>query len=127
MCQKKIALGQHVDTGGTDAGIDSRLYNQSAGMDTGFVADDEYNTYTKPLFVYRSTSTNTNSIYRPTRNDTINEYNADEHCDKIMNDGITSKFQPDKSFAGAGGKGHQVPTSQPRTLPVQFEREQPKK
>jgi SNW domain-containing protein 1 len=30
--------------------VDSRLYNQSADMDSGFGAENEYNTYPKPLF-----------------------------------------------------------------------------
>lgn len=121
---EKIALGVHVGTGGDGGGIDSRLYNQSSGMDSGFAGgDDEYNIYTKPLFGSAS-STTANSQYRPSRGDTLNEYNADEHYDKLVNDGITSKFQADKGFAGAGGKGYNMPSSQPRTLPVQFEREQ---
>jgi hypothetical protein len=47
---EKMALGVHTGTGGGLAGdVDARLYNQTAGMDSGFGADDEYNTYSKPL------------------------------------------------------------------------------
>ena len=44
---------------------DSRLFNQSAGMDSGFGAEDEYNTYSKPLFDKGEAS----SVYRPKRDD----------------------------------------------------------
>lgn len=41
--------------------FDSRLFNQSSGMDSGFGGGDErYNIYDKPLFVDRSKQ----SIYR---------------------------------------------------------------
>lgn len=41
---------------------DSRLFNQTSGMDSGFGADDEYNTYSKPLFARSEVAS---SIYRP--------------------------------------------------------------
>ena len=113
---EKMALGVHTGTGGGLAGdVDARLYNQTAGMDSGFGADDEYNTYSKPLFEGQQAA---GSIYRPTRGET--EYNADEQYDKLV-DGATSKFQPDRGFAGAegGGPAHRAG---PRTAPVQFEK-----
>jgi SNW domain-containing protein 1 len=45
---------------------DSRLFNQSSGLDSGFGADDEYSAYSKPLFDRTEAST----IYRPKRDDT---------------------------------------------------------
>ena len=112
---EKIALGVHTGHGGGLSGeVDSRLYNQSAGMDSGFGADDEYNAYSKPLFDRQGVTSS--SIYRPTRGET--EYNADEQYDKLM-EGATSKFQPDKGFSGAQGGG----SAGPRTAPVQFEKE----
>lgn len=112
---EKIALGVHTGHGGGLSGeVDSRLYNQSAGMDSGFGADDEYNAYSKPLFDRQGVTSS--SIYRPTRGET--EYNADEQYDKLM-EGATSKFQPDKGFSGAHGGG----AAGPRTAPVQFEKE----
>jgi SNW domain-containing protein 1 len=111
---EKIALGVHTGSGGAGE-VDSRLYNQSSGMDSGFGADDEYNTYSKPLFDRQGVSSS--SIYRPTRGET--EYNADESYDKLVQ-GATSKFQPAKGFAGAeGGKDIQAG---PRSAPVQFEK-----
>lgn len=114
---EKIALGVHTGSGGGLGGqVDSRLYNQSAGMDSGFGADDEYNAYSKPLFDRQGVSSS--SIYRPTRGET--EHNADEQYDKLL-DGATTKFQPDKGFSGAEG-GADVRAG-PRTAPVQFEKE----
>ena len=111
---EKIALGVHTGAGGT-ADVDSRLYNQSAGMDSGFGAEDEYNTYSKPLFDRAGVTSA--SIYRPTRGET--EHNADESFDKLVK-GATSKFQPSKGFAGAEGGGDIQ--AGPRTAPVQFEK-----
>lgn len=111
---EKIALGVHTGSGGAGE-VDSRLYNQSSGMDSGFGAEDEYNTYSKPLFDRQGVTSA--SIYRPTRGET--EQNADESYDKLMK-GATSKFQPAKGFAGAeGGKDIQAG---PRNAPVQFEK-----
>ena len=112
---EKIALGIHTGAGGTGE-IDSRLYNQSAGMDSGFGAEDEYNTYSKPLFDRQGVSSA--SIYRPTRGET--EYNSDQAYNKLA-EGTTSKFLPAKSFAGAEGGGDIQ--AGPRTAPVQFEKE----
>lgn len=112
---EKIALGVHTGQGGGAGEVDSRLYNQSAGMDSGFGADDEYNTYSKPLFDRQGVSSA--SIYRPTRGET--EHNADESYNKLM-EGATSKFQPTKGFAGAEG-GADVQAG-PRSAPVQFEK-----
>ena len=58
-------------TGGKLTGeslYDSRLFNQSAGMDAGFGNEDEYNTYSKPLFD-RDGNKGGTSIYRPKKND----------------------------------------------------------
>jgi len=113
---EKIALGVHTGSGGAGE-VDSRLYNQSAGMDSGFGAEDEYNTYSKPLFDRGGVSSA--SIYRPTRGET--EHHADESYDKLVQ-GATSKFQPSKGFAGAEG-GTDIQAG-PRTAPVQFEKSQ---
>ena len=112
---EKIALGVHTGTGGAGE-VDARLYNQTAGMDSGFGADDEYNTYSKPLFDRQSGVTSA-SIYRPTRGET--EFNADESYDKLVK-GATTKFQPAKGFAGAEGGGDIQ--AGPRSAPVQFEK-----
>lgn len=113
---EQIALGVHQGGGALAGEVDARLYNQSAGMDSGFGADDEYNTYSKPLFD-RTGGVSGSSIYRPTRGET--EFNADEQFADLKK-GATTKFQADKGFAGAeGGKDIR---SGPRTAPVQFEK-----
>lgn len=94
-----------------EAMYDSRLFNQSAGMDAGFGGEDEYNTYTKPLFDRAEAG----SIYRP-RQSAEDAYGDAETQLKELSD--TSRFKADKGFRGAeqsaaGGK---------RDAPVQFER-----
>lgn len=118
---EKIALGvmHSTGTGGGQDNVDSRLYNQTAGMDSGFGADDEYNAYSKPLFEAAAAAAGS-AMYRPTRGET--EYNADEQYDKLK-EGATSKFQPHKGFGGAEGG---VSGAGPRTAPVQFEKAKPK-
>ena len=46
---EKIALGLAQPTG-QDMQFDQRLFNQTAGMDSGFGAEDGYSLYDKPLF-----------------------------------------------------------------------------
>ncbi len=64
---EKVALGMHRGSGVAtgEAMYDSRLFNQSAGMDSGFGGEDEYNTYSKPLFDRQEAG----SIYRPKQDD----------------------------------------------------------
>lgn len=64
---EKIALGMHKGSGqlSGEAMYDARLFNQSSGMDSGFGAEDDYNTYSKPLFDRQAADT----IYRPKRDD----------------------------------------------------------
>jgi SNW domain-containing protein 1 len=53
-----MALGKHstTNTSNNDLLIDTRLYNNTSGLDTGFKFDDEYDLYDKPLFADRSQS-----------------------------------------------------------------------
>lgn len=110
---EKIALGTVTGTGGGDQ-IDSRLYNTSEGMDSGFGREDDYTAYTKPLFDRAQAA----SIYRPTRG----EVDADEQYEQLKA-GATSKFRPHKGFNGAEGGM----AAEPRTAPVQFEKSVAKK
>jgi SNW domain-containing protein 1 len=80
-------------------------------MDAGFGGEDEYNTYTKPLFDRAEAG----SVYRP-RASAEDVYGDAETQYKELSD--TSRFKADKGFRGAeqsavGGK---------RDAPVQFER-----
>uniref|UniRef100_A0A7S1YTR3 SKI-interacting protein SKIP SNW domain-containing protein n=1 Tax=Ditylum brightwellii TaxID=49249 RepID=A0A7S1YTR3_9STRA len=113
---EKIALGTFTGSGGGGGGVDGRLYNQEGGMDSGFGAEDEYNTYTKPMFDRESVTSS--SIYRPTRGEAA--LDADEQYDKLKS-GATSKFVPDQGFAGAEGGGSSGGGGR-RSAPVQFER-----
>ena len=113
---EKIALGVHTGAGGDRGGVDARLYNQSAGLDSGFGADDEYSTYSKPMFDREGVTSS--SIYRPTRGE--GAMDADEQYDKLKS-GATSRFQPDQGFKGAEG-GKSMGSNGPRSAPVQFEK-----
>ena len=114
---EKIALGVHTGSGGDRGGVDGRLYNQSAGMDSGFGADDEYTTYSKPMFDREGVTSS--SIYRPSRGE--GAMDADEQYNQLKS-GATSRFQPDQGFKGAEG-GHKNMANGPRSAPVQFEKE----
>ncbi|KAL3809943.1 hypothetical protein ACHAXA_011385 [Cyclostephanos tholiformis] len=118
---EKVALGTHMGSGAAAGGIDSRLYSQSAGLSSGFGADDEYNAYSRPMFDREGVTSS--SIYRPTRD--LNTEDADAQYEKLKK-GATGKFVPDKGFGGAegdknsgrgGGAGGAA-----RTAPVQFEK-----
>ncbi|CAM9901410.1 unnamed protein product [Heterosigma akashiwo] len=112
---EKIALGLNVGKQklAGDQVFDSRLFNQSAGMDSGFGQDDDYNAYSKPLFDRGGAG----NIYRPRATDGDSYGTAEEQYDKITK---TDRFRPDKGFKGteyAGGGG------QERAAPVQFEKQ----
>ena len=111
---EKIALGTHVGTSGGD-GVDSRLYSQNAGLDSGFGAEDEYNTYSRPMFEREGVTSS--SIYRPTRGE--EGMDADEQYDRLKS-GATGRFVPDKGFGGA--EGGAVKGGASRNAPVQFEK-----
>ena len=116
---EKIALGTNTGSGAAGAGgVDGRLYNQSAGLSSGFGADDEYNAYSKPMFD-RASGVTSSSIYRPSRGD--NAMDADQQFDKLKT-GVTSRFQPDQGFKGAEGGGDGMNSNGPRNAPVQFEK-----
>eukprot|EP01026_Neomeris_dumetosa_P041471 TRINITY_DN34379_c0_g1_i12.p1 TRINITY_DN34379_c0_g1~~TRINITY_DN34379_c0_g1_i12.p1 ORF type:complete len:564 (+),score=115.21 TRINITY_DN34379_c0_g1_i12:181-1692(+) len=102
---EKIALGQaRVDTG---LQYDSRLFNQEAGLSSGFMGDDAYTVYDKPLFQDKQ------NILKPnTRAD------ADVYGDAGVGvSGVNSdKFKADRGFKG-------VEEADGRTGgPVQFEK-----
>jgi SNW domain-containing protein 1 len=107
---EKIVLGlpdARVRSGDTQ--FDSRLFDQSKGLDSGNMDDESYNPYDK---AWRGGDNVQQHIYRPSKNLDKDVYGDD--LDKIIN---TNRFVPDKGFAGAeaGTRG---------SGPVQFEREQ---
>lgn len=111
---EKIALGMLKAGPGQLSGealFDSRLFNQSAGLDAGYGAEDDYGVYSKPLFDRGAEST----IYRPKRDDSEIYGDADTQLTKLKD---TSRFQPDKGFQGTDG----APRGGTRSAPVQFEK-----
>lgn len=110
---ERIALGMLKGTGKLtgEAAFDSRLFNQSSGMDAGFGGEDEYNTYSRPLFDRGEAA----SIYRPKKADAEQYGDVEEQLTKLRD---TSRFKPDKGFKGAEGGGY--PGT--RDAPVEFER-----
>ena len=107
---EKIALGESVAMT-EDNLYDQRLFNQSAGLDSGFAADDTYDTFDKPLFEAATAA----SLYKPRHVD-LEESDSDAQVKKILD---TSRFKPNVGFSGSDKQeeGHS------RSGPVQFERE----
>jgi len=110
---EKIALGVHVGSGAAGGAFDTRLYNQSEGIGSGFGADDEYNTYSKPLFDRDEAA---KSVYRPTRGENDGLGDADEQV-RDLKEGANKRFKPDTGFSGTDTGGRGVT----RNAPVQFE------
>lgn len=101
---EQIALGLPQKSAGGDVQFDSRLFNQSQGMNSGFGDDESNDVYDRP---WRDTATS--SIYRPTRG-AEQDYAAD--LDQLMN---TNRFVPDRGFSGSDGMAK-------RSGPVEFQR-----
>lgn len=108
---EQIALGMPAKTQFTgESAFDQRLFNTSKGMDSGYGDDEAYNVYDKP---WREGGSLANHIYRPSKQVDADIYGGD--LDKIVN---TSRFVPDKDFAGTDRSGQNQ-----RSGPVQFEKE----
>ena len=52
---------------------DQRLFNQTAGLGSGFGHDEDYNLYDKPLFADRTAA----SIYKNNKNIDVDNYVGD--------------------------------------------------
>lgn len=94
---EKIALGLAKPTATTESMYDSRLFNQTAGFDTGFNEDQAYD---KPLFAAQEIS---RDIYRPKVAQDDDGEDAGETLDRINK---TSRFDvlgraPKDGFKGA--------------------------
>mmetsp|Transcript_28823 Transcript_28823/g.63743 ORF Transcript_28823/g.63743 Transcript_28823/m.63743 type:complete len:565 (+) Transcript_28823:4-1698(+) len=101
---ERIALGQAAQPTSLEVQYDARLFNQSAGMDSGFHggSDEKNILYEKPLFADRSQS----GIYR------FDKQRLDQAEGRLAHIGV-------KSFAGAAdGEPQSV---EPRNAPVEFE------
>ncbi|PLB51945.1 putative transcriptional regulator Cwf13/SkiP [Aspergillus steynii IBT 23096] len=109
---EKVALGLAKPTQSSETMYDSRLFNQTSGMDTGF---NEDNPYDKPLFAAQDAI---NSIYRPRA-----QVDAD---DDEGGEGEMSKIQKSGRFevlgkAKEGFRG--AADAEERQGPVQFEKD----
>ena len=103
---EKIALGIAQPTLTKESMYDQRLFNQSAGMTSGFGDEDSYNLYDKPLFSGSSAA----QIYRPTQKAVQDHLVSEETMNNLL-------AQPTKGFSGASG-------GEIRAGPVQFEKEE---
>jgi len=111
---ERVALGQVAQPTSQEAQYDSRLFNQSAGMDSGYHggADDKCAVYDKPLFADRSQA----GIYK------FDKDRMDQNEGRLAHIGSSSSRT--KAFAGAADPDDDEPSgSGHRTAPVQFERE----
>ena len=112
---EQIALGLPAKTAaaqGSEGLFDSRLFNQSRGLNSGYDDDESYNVYSQP---WRNESSIGNNIYRPGKNIDKEAYGGAEDLENLKK---TSRFVADKGFEGAerGAGGSS------RSGPVQFER-----
>jgi len=110
---ERIALGQVSQPTSQEAQYDARLFNQSAGMDSGFHGGDDAkcDLYSKPLFADRSEA----GIYK------YDKDRMDQTKGRLAHIGSGGK-----SFSGAGEGGAQEEASGSgaRTAPVEFETEE---
>uniref|UniRef100_A0A7S0B6F3 SKI-interacting protein SKIP SNW domain-containing protein n=1 Tax=Pyrodinium bahamense TaxID=73915 RepID=A0A7S0B6F3_9DINO len=104
---ERIALGQVAQPTSQEALYDARLFNQSAGMDSGYHggSDERCAVYDKPLFADRSQA----GIYR------FDRERLEQNEGRLAHIGT-------KSFAGAADSS-EPQSVLPRTAPVEFERE----
>merc|ERR1711957_686358 len=105
---ERIALGQVAQPTSHEAQFDSRLFNQSAGLDSGYNggADDKAIAYDKPLFADRSQA----GIYK------FDKERMEQNEGRLSHIGT-------KAFAGAADADGSASTSERRSAPVEFEKD----
>lgn len=109
---ERIALGQAQPTSKEHL-IDSRLYNQTTGVDSGFKDDDDYDLYDKPLFADRTQA----SIYKNIKTDSYIDDDSGanvKESQKLM-EKISKRAN---MFEGADINKN----ANPRSHPVEFEK-----
>mmetsp|Transcript_49921 Transcript_49921/g.78996 ORF Transcript_49921/g.78996 Transcript_49921/m.78996 type:complete len:559 (-) Transcript_49921:61-1737(-) len=111
---ERIALGQVAQPTSQEAQYDARLFNQSAGMDSGFHggSDEKCAVYDKPLFADRSQA----GIYR------FDKDRMEQAEGRLAHIGSSSSSRR-QAFAGAADPDDAPHEDGPRTRPVEFERE----
>ena len=102
---EKIALGAR--PAAKETLYDTRLFNKSEGVHSGFHDEDAYDVYDKPLFSQSAGD----AIYRPQKSKT--EYSEERVREMIE----TSRFTASKKFKGS--------EKSDRTGPVEFEKADP--
>lgn len=115
---EKIALGQAQPTS-REAMFDQRLFNQTAGLGSGFKDDEDYHLYDKPLFTDRAAA----SIYKNIKNvDHSGEADDDQqsHMRKVI--GVSGQ-QSGKDGANEGEEKASRNLGG-RAKPVEFEKTQ---
>jgi len=111
---ERIALGQAAQPSSSEAMFDQRLFNQSAGMDSGFSGgnDEKVAVYDKPLFADRSQA----GIYK------FDKERMEQNEGRLAHIGGGPSVKT-KSFAGAADADNAASSSSRRNAPVEFERE----
>jgi SNW domain-containing protein 1 len=105
---ERIALGQVAQPTSQEAQYDSRLFNQSAGLDSGYQhGDDHGGVYDKPLFADRSQA----GIYK------FDKERMDQNEGRLEHIGSGGR-----SFAGAAD-GEEARHAGQRNAPVEFEQD----
>lgn len=108
---EKVALGLAKPTQSSETMWDSRLFNQTSGMSTGF---NEDNPYDKPLFAAQDAI---NSIYRPRAQADVDADDGGEEMSKIQkSDRFEVLGRAKEGFRGAAD-------AEERQGPVQFEKD----
>lgn len=108
---EKIALGQMAQPTSQESLYDARLFNQSAGMDSGFRGgdDEHYTAYDKALFADRTKA----GIYK-------HDKERVEQAEGRLASIGSSSSRKTKTFSGADDDA----VAGGRTAPVEFEREE---
>merc|ERR1719203_2508348 len=106
---ERIALGQVAQPTSQEAMFDARLFNQNAGMDSGYNGGDDEKcaVFDKPLFADRSQA----GIYK------FDKDRMEQNEGRLEHIGT-------KSFSGAADGSGEAQSSERRTAPVEFEREE---
>lgn len=112
---EKIALGVAQPSMGNNM-IDSRLYNQTTGLETGFKDDEDYDLYDNPLFADR---TNANIFKNVRASSTIDDDNNDNNFSETKK--IMEKIQKrGQMFEGVETNGSKSKNSD-YSKPIEFE------
>lgn len=121
---EKIALGQAQPTSRGEAMFDQRLFNQTAGLGSGFGHDEDYNLYDKPLFTDRTAA----SIYKGVK--TLDTAGDDAQADDAGQTRVRKVLGQSSGQDGGGFDGSRTNDmssvnphkNSARSKPVEFEK-----